>query len=54
MDESRKENKSKDDSIYENEEIEEEAIENENKEENIQLMDIESSEEEGNILPVVS
>lgn len=54
VDESRKENKSKDDSIYENEEIEEEAIENENKDENIQLMDIESSEEEGNILPVVS
>lgn len=54
VDESRKENESKDDSIHENEEIEEEAMENENKDENFQLMDFESSEEAENILPVVS
>lgn len=34
MDESRKENESKDDSIYENKEIGEEVMENENKDEN--------------------
>lgn len=54
MDESRKENESKDDSIHENKEIGEEAMENENKDENFQLMDIERSEEAENILPVVS
>lgn len=46
VDENKRENESKDDSIHENEGNIEEEIENEN--ENLQLMDIESSEEAEN------
>ena len=46
VDENKRENESKDDSIHENEGNIEEEIANEN--ENLQLMDIESSEEAEN------
>ena len=46
VDENKRENESKDDSIHENEGNIEEEIDNEN--ENLQLMDIESSEEAEN------
>ncbi|XP_022315399.2 dual 3',5'-cyclic-AMP and -GMP phosphodiesterase 11-like isoform X1 [Crassostrea virginica] len=48
VDENKRENESKDDSIHENEGNVEEEIDNENENENLQLMDIESSEEAEN------
>ena len=48
VDENKRENESKDDSIHENEGNIEEEIDNENENENLQLMDIESSEEAEN------